>query len=266
MDFLAHARRRAFSFWLRTGRLPHWVRGGSTERKFNPWHDPDDGRFTFKGTGRYFGRGSSGRSDARMHERPREPRPNLALNGGGASGAMPPPVPPPPAGQPAPLPGAAPGYSRARVSANHARGWSRTVRSSYTWWLDASGRLREVEGTLKLVKNPRRSHAAQRQAGGPDRRPSDEGGHYIAPRFDGPADAFNHFAQDRNFNRGTYRLLEDQWARALRAGKRVDVRIMPVYQGSSGRPSSINVWFWIDGRPESQKFQNEYRGGRNVGR
>ena len=259
MDFLADARRRAFSFWLRTGRLPRWARG-ATERKYNPWHDPDDGRFTFEGAGRYFGRGSpSGGAkrslDVRMGERP--PRdPKLAINGGGASGSFPEPRPirdglhdRPTDVLPTPL---------ARIAANNAKGWARSIRNGYEWWLDTAGRLREVEGTLALSRNAvRRSRLAQRQAGRPDRRPTDEGGHYIAARFNGPTEAFNHFAQDRNFNRGRYRALEDQWASALRAGKRVDVRIVPSYTGSSRRPSFINVWFWIDGRRQSQRFPNE---------
>ncbi|MBB3472474.1 hypothetical protein [Sphingomonas sp. BK345] len=38
-------RRRVFSIWLRTGRLPT-LREDGVELKFNPWHDPRDGRFT----------------------------------------------------------------------------------------------------------------------------------------------------------------------------------------------------------------------------
>ena len=45
-----------FSYFLRTGRARPAER--PPELKFNPWHDPDDGRFTFVGQGRYFGRGS----------------------------------------------------------------------------------------------------------------------------------------------------------------------------------------------------------------
>lgn len=56
------------------------------------------------------------------------------------------------------------------------------------------------------------------QAGGANRRPDDDGGHYIAARFDGPTEAFNHFAQNTSFDRGGYRVLEDQWARAKRGG------------------------------------------------
>lgn len=59
----------AFEWWMRTGgELPS---GG--ELKFNPWHDPEDGRFTFSNQGKFFGSGSSS-ADARMARRP-EPRP-----------------------------------------------------------------------------------------------------------------------------------------------------------------------------------------------
>lgn len=46
-----------FSQWLRTGRLPSDGIFDGVERKFNPWHDPEDGQFTFAGTGRYHGAG-----------------------------------------------------------------------------------------------------------------------------------------------------------------------------------------------------------------
>src|SRR3546814_19055716 len=77
------------------------------------------------------------------------------------------------------------------------------------------------------------SRRNQRSAGGADRRATDDGGHYIAARFNGPSDAFNHFAQDANFNRGTYRAMEDAWAASVRAGHRVMVDIVPHYDGLS---------------------------------
>lgn len=39
-------RRQIFSVWLRTGRLPTEQTGG-IELKFNPYHDPRNGQFTF---------------------------------------------------------------------------------------------------------------------------------------------------------------------------------------------------------------------------
>ena len=57
IHFQEQERRRAFSMWLRTGRLPSVPNADGIEVKFNPWHDPENGRFTFVGTGRYYGRG-----------------------------------------------------------------------------------------------------------------------------------------------------------------------------------------------------------------
>jgi len=122
-----------------------------------------------------------------------------------------------------------------------------------------------VLGTLELAYTQVRSKTAQAQAGGADRRATDDGGHYIAARFNGPTDAFNHFAQDANFNRGEYRFLEDQWARAKRPGRDVTVKIVPSYDGASKRPSVINIWFTINGHEESVRIPNEpkeKRGGK----
>ncbi len=62
MQGLGNGRHTGFSHWLRTGRWPGPVATQGVERKFNPWHDPDDGRFTFAGTGRHFGSGGQDRS------------------------------------------------------------------------------------------------------------------------------------------------------------------------------------------------------------
>lgn len=55
--------RSDFEIYLRTGRRIAAERD-VTELKFNPWHDPDDGRFTFAGQGRYFGSPRSGGSSS----------------------------------------------------------------------------------------------------------------------------------------------------------------------------------------------------------
>lgn len=39
--------RQTFTYWLRTGRLPRPRAADGRELKFNPYHDPDNGRFTF---------------------------------------------------------------------------------------------------------------------------------------------------------------------------------------------------------------------------
>jgi len=242
----------------------------TVEVKFNPWHDPEDGQFTFANSGRYFGSwlrgGFTGGGGGRF-------------GGGGATGTWdaadkrakpkasssqrsrtigrveaPPKIVPAPAPVPAGVP--SPRASRQSTTAEKLRS---VVRNGYEYQIDASGRTRRITGTLTMSETQLRSRRAQAQAGGVDRRTSDDGGHYIAARFNGPTEAFNHFAQDANFNRGRYRALEDQWARAKNGGKQVSGRIVPVYDGLSKRPSTINVWFSVDGALKSVRFSNEHR-------
>lgn len=47
MDIDMEEQRRAFGRWLRTGRLPTVRLADGTELKFNPYHDPRNGQFTF---------------------------------------------------------------------------------------------------------------------------------------------------------------------------------------------------------------------------
>lgn len=51
MEISTAERRRAFSCWLRTGRLPSVRNADSVEFKFNPYHDRQNGRFTFRSGG-----------------------------------------------------------------------------------------------------------------------------------------------------------------------------------------------------------------------
>ena len=259
MDMSANVRRQAFSIWLRTGRWPRAQLADGVELKFNPWHDPENGRFTFAGSGRDFcrqdggaprtsregfgGAGATGswertkRAEQRLRRSslPDVPRPHSRLTGAS----------PPVSGAPA------------RTQPASAEKFKRIVRNGYEYHIDSRERTRRVSGTLTLNTAQPRSRTAQARAGGPERRASDDGGHYIARRFNGPTDAFNHFAQNANFNRGGYRVLEDQWARAKREGKNVVVTVIPRYDGVSQRPWEIDVRFMIDGMPGSLKFPNE---------
>lgn len=62
MQTIGGKQQSGFSHWLRTGRLPRGRTGEGVERKFNPWHDPENGQFTFAGSGRYYGAGGAGRA------------------------------------------------------------------------------------------------------------------------------------------------------------------------------------------------------------
>lgn len=248
--------RRAFLHWMRTGRIlpDDAVRA---EWKFNPWHDPHNGQFTSgpsgSGGGHFTGGGGS-------------------FGGAGAQGSWGnPSKSPAPSHARAPAPASAGSRKRdpqlpvfravavARASAAHHRASNHRdvhTRNGYRFETDGLQRTADASGNLTLGRASPRSRLAQARAGGKDRRPGDDGGHFIAHRFNGPSDSFNHFAQNARFNRGGYRAIEDEWARAKRAGKNVFVHITPTYPGTSLRPSAIRVEWTIDGHTSIKTFKN----------
>jgi hypothetical protein len=214
----------AFGAYLRTGL---WRAPDQVELKYNHNHDPHDGRFTFGGGG---ASGSWGAPANRVLSR--KPK-SIAV--------------------PVVVKRAAPITGAGRSASAEVR--THETRNGYDFALDGAKRTRAVTGTLRLV-DAKRSQASQRSAGKPDRLSTDHGGHYIARRFDGPNEAFNHFAQDQNFNVGVYKALENVWANEVRAGRKVTVRITPSYQGKSKRPLSIEVIYFIDGARRRRDFNN----------
>jgi hypothetical protein len=134
----------------------------------------------------------------------------------------------------------------------------RTVinRHGYRYTLDSRGRPIKIEGWLTPNKGQGRNPAAQLRAGGKDRLPTDVGGHYLARIFDGPSTDFNHFAQDKNFNNGKYKALENKWQKALDSGKQVHVAIKPSYPKDSLRPHTLEVVYTTDGKPKIVRFMN----------
>lgn len=321
--------RSAFEIFLRTGkvRVPDGV-----EVKFNPWHDPTDGRFTFRQSGRFSGEGSSSsfarrpsRTDPRVvrlgearrratdtvdidrfrPENPHNhtvhivrkgeligsiartrkglrPRDLAELNGLKDTGRR-------QIGQSIKLPHQSylddgkrardkfmalafymdrhggrlpPDASNPPSIASQIDSDIRVVaRNGHSFKIDAINRTREVTLDLNSPANERRSRTTQRNAGKPHRLPTDDGGHYVAPRFGGPRDAFNHFAQDANFNRGAYRVLENKWDTLRKAKKSVPIRITPLYDGLSQRPHTIVVRYWVDGILHFERFPNR-KGGK----
>lgn len=136
------------------------------------------------------------------------------------------------------------------------------IRKGYKYELDELGRVKKVEGELKRNPAQGRNKTAQLEAGGKDRRPTDEGGHYVGRRFDGPTDDFNHFAQDQNFNRSAYSRLEQEWDAALKSGKAVKVEITPHYPGTSLRPEKLTVHYSINGQIQDPIVFKNVPGGR----
>lgn len=267
--------RSDFDIWLRTGRRPMGDVLGPIEVKFNPWHHVLTGRFTFRNTGRYFAIGSRAAakpaSSART-ARPAKPSGGERFGGAGATGSWGAPAPPKPQKRPKPdqrqmVMDAAEVAASAKPSvrsAPPAPAKPEPVKLGKTVFGDAQvfkmddlDRTTFVSAQLKLADTPKRSRRVQSAAGIPDRKPTDDGGQYIAPRFNGPSEAFNHFAQNRTINRGRYRVMEDQWAKALKQGKKVYVEIRPIYEGSSKRPFRLDLKTDINGQISLDRIPND---------
>jgi hypothetical protein len=136
------------------------------------------------------------------------------------------------------------------------------THNGYGYKTDAQGRVTSVSGDLNLNKAQGRNQRAQLDAGGADRLPTDQGGHFVGRRFDGPTQEINHFAQNGNFNMGAYRSLENKWDKLLQEGHDVRVQITPKYSGDSLRPESMKVKYWVDGVPQDPITFKNAPGGK----
>ena len=136
------------------------------------------------------------------------------------------------------------------------------TKNGYAYSVDDKGRVVKAEGDLTLNKAQGRNQKAQLEAGGSDRLPDDQGGHFIGRRFNGPTDEINHFAQNGNFNQGAYKTLENSWERALNNGQSVRVEVNTTYIGNSLRPDTLTVRQWIDGVPSRPISFNNVSGGK----
>jgi filamentous hemagglutinin len=85
---------------------------------------------------------------------------------------------------------------------------------------------------------------------------TDDAGHLIGSRFGGVAEKINLVPMDAGLNRGAYRNLEADWAKALENGKPVTVKIEPKYVGDELRPDNIGITYSIDKTPVDLHFLN----------
>lgn len=129
------------------------------------------------------------------------------------------------------------------------------VDGNKTYHTDELSRLSDIKATLELSKNDRNTY--QQCKGGKCGNPGDEGGHLIASIFGGPGERLNIVPMDGNLNKGAWKAMENSWAKDLKAGKKVDVQIQPIYSDNSKRPSSFNVTYSVDnGRPTRVNIDN----------
>lgn len=133
-----------------------------------------------------------------------------------------------------------------------------TTPEGYTYKTDELGRIVSCEGTLQLGDGKRNPYA-QKTSGRDDREDDDDGGHLIASIFKGSGDFDNLVPMNGNLNKGEWKKLENDWAKALKAKppKDVKVNITPIYEGNSQRPARFEMEYQIGkSRPEFKEFKN----------
>ena len=84
----------------------------------------------------------------------------------------------------------------------------------------------------------------------------DHAGHLIGDRFGGSSELDNLVSQAKNVNMSEYKVIENQWAAALKNGQKVSVKIDINYDAGNSRPSSFMVSYDIDGTYYQHKIKN----------
>lgn len=128
--------------------------------------------------------------------------------------------------------------------------------NGYEYETDQLGRTIRAEGCLELDHSYRKT-INEDNVGGEDRKDTDDRGHLIADRFGGSNKIENLVPMDANLNRGEYKKLENLWADAISDGKRVEVRVEPIYEGNSKRPSFFDISYSINGEERVTSLINE---------
>lgn len=130
--------------------------------------------------------------------------------------------------------------------------------SMYT--TDDNGRIIHCEAKPERSPENPRDNDAQKQAGGNDRRPNDQGGHIIGRDLNGDGGGGNLVAMDSNINQSDYKRMENDIKSALDDGKDVTITTDITYGGDSERPDKITVTVTAYGKKTVYKFDNNLDG------
>lgn len=122
---------------------------------------------------------------------------------------------------------------------------------------DELGRIRTCEGNPKYTVDGSRNIREQKESGGEERQEYDDGGHIIAKILNGSEGSENLVPMRRTINRGDYKKMENEIARAVVEGSKVKMFVDITYEGDSDRPSKINARYSVEeGREKQVTFDN----------
>lgn len=128
----------------------------------------------------------------------------------------------------------------------------------YKYKTDGEGRIVEASGKLKM-KDPdyERDMESVRHKEGQEYRDTDDRGHLIGHQFGGSDRLENLVPMDAKLNQGDFVKLETTLADAVKDGADVSMKVEPIYEGDSTRPSEFRITYSIDGDKDVVVFKNE---------
>ncbi|MGL5149046.1 MAG: DNA/RNA non-specific endonuclease [Clostridium sp.] len=130
--------------------------------------------------------------------------------------------------------------------------------NGYRYKTDEEGRIISAEGKLQMKNHEGKPtiNTKMEDIGKGYERETDDKGHLIADRFNGSEGLGNLVPQDLSINRGSYRMHEKDLAKEVDCGKDVRVKVEPIYEGGSFRPTDISYTYSIDGKVTQIIFPN----------
>lgn len=134
--------------------------------------------------------------------------------------------------------------------------------NGYSYQTDDKGRIVAAEGVLHMKDRDGRLPIRDsiENIGKGDQQENDDRGHLIGDQFDGSNGLENMIPQDAGINRNDFKNFENELAAKVKAGDEVKVKIEPIYDGDSRRPTDIVVTYYINGVEDIRIFPNEKEG------
>ena len=128
----------------------------------------------------------------------------------------------------------------------------------YQYETDEQGRVVSAEGQLRMrAPSYGRNMEDVRKIDGQEYKSTDDRGHLIGHQFDGSDKLENLVPMDAKLNQGDFVKLENTLADAVKDGADVKLKVEPVYEGDSTRPTEFRVTYSIDGDKDAVVFKNE---------
>jgi len=124
----------------------------------------------------------------------------------------------------------------------------------YFYRTDESGRIKEF--TTSELKHTKRTMRLKHDPNTPGKMKGDHAGHIVADRFGGSPKIDNLVSQLASVNLSKYKKIENQWAKAIKKNKTVEINMNVEYEGDSKRPSQFVIYYKIDGEEFLKKISN----------